>query len=138
MVEIYDPARGAQSRAPRTSESSGTQFPAVAAPANTDGRARATNPPASRRRRPHRSPRPHRRASRPSRPPSPAHRSPRASSLPSPRRRPRPPTPSRPNTGPSGTTWQRASASSTSRPTTRCSISRRRPRSIPSARLTSR
>ena len=45
MVEIYDPARGAQSRAPRTSESSGTQFPAVAAPANTDGRARATNPP---------------------------------------------------------------------------------------------
>ncbi len=45
MVEVFDPARAGASRAPRTGESSGTQFPAVAAPANTDGRARATNAP---------------------------------------------------------------------------------------------
>jgi tetratricopeptide (TPR) repeat protein len=42
MVEVFDPARAVASRVP-----SGTQFPAVAAPAVADARARATNAPGS-------------------------------------------------------------------------------------------
>jgi tetratricopeptide (TPR) repeat protein len=44
MVEIFDPSRGGASRAPRSGESSGTQFPQVAAPPRVTTAPGAMNP----------------------------------------------------------------------------------------------